>query len=293
MRLICPNCGAQYEINAALVPEAGRDVQCSACGHTWFQRRETVEEAVAQEAGVTAPVQDETLAAGGDPADGAAAAASVPAPEPEPEPEVPEPEIPEPPRLRRPDQAALAILREEAEREAEARRREARGLETQGDLGLTGSAPGRGPQPAGPTPADIAAAATGAVIDPRPAPAAPEDIDLDLGADEAAAKGSDVFPDIEEINSSLSAAEHAAMSAQEAALVAETERSSRLGFRIGFLTVVAFVAILIVLYAFAPRLAEEFPGLRPALSNYVDWANARRDGVDALIRSAASAIGAE
>ena len=38
MRLICPNCGAQYEVADDVVPEAGRDVQCSNCGHTWFER---------------------------------------------------------------------------------------------------------------------------------------------------------------------------------------------------------------------------------------------------------------
>ena len=37
MRLICPNCSAQYEIDATLVPDEGRDVQCSNCGHTWFE----------------------------------------------------------------------------------------------------------------------------------------------------------------------------------------------------------------------------------------------------------------
>ncbi|MEM9973105.1 MAG: zinc-ribbon domain-containing protein [Pseudomonadota bacterium] len=37
MRLTCPNCAAQYEIDASLIPEAGRDVQCSNCGKTWFQ----------------------------------------------------------------------------------------------------------------------------------------------------------------------------------------------------------------------------------------------------------------
>lgn len=37
MRLICPNCGAQYEVAADAIPENGRDVQCSNCGHTWFE----------------------------------------------------------------------------------------------------------------------------------------------------------------------------------------------------------------------------------------------------------------
>lgn len=35
MRLICPRCGAQYEIDGAAIPPAGRDVQCSACDHVW------------------------------------------------------------------------------------------------------------------------------------------------------------------------------------------------------------------------------------------------------------------
>ncbi len=37
MRLTCPNCGARYEIDDALIPEEGRDVQCSNCSTNWFQ----------------------------------------------------------------------------------------------------------------------------------------------------------------------------------------------------------------------------------------------------------------
>lgn len=37
MRLVCPNCSAQYEIDGSMIPEEGRDVQCSNCGHTWFE----------------------------------------------------------------------------------------------------------------------------------------------------------------------------------------------------------------------------------------------------------------
>lgn len=37
MRLTCPRCGAQYEIAAAAIPAAGREVECSACSHVWFQ----------------------------------------------------------------------------------------------------------------------------------------------------------------------------------------------------------------------------------------------------------------
>lgn len=37
MRLICPNCDAQYEVADGTIADAGRDVQCSNCGHAWFQ----------------------------------------------------------------------------------------------------------------------------------------------------------------------------------------------------------------------------------------------------------------
>ncbi len=37
MRLICPNCTAQYEVDATMIPDEGRDVQCSNCGHTWYE----------------------------------------------------------------------------------------------------------------------------------------------------------------------------------------------------------------------------------------------------------------
>ena len=37
MRLTCPNCDAIYEVGDSVIPEEGRDVQCSACGTTWFQ----------------------------------------------------------------------------------------------------------------------------------------------------------------------------------------------------------------------------------------------------------------
>lgn len=37
MRLICPNCATQYEVDDSAVPAAGREVQCGSCSSTWFQ----------------------------------------------------------------------------------------------------------------------------------------------------------------------------------------------------------------------------------------------------------------
>ena len=53
MRLICPNCDAQYEVDAALIPAGGRDVQCSNCGNTWFQEAEKAVVLTAEPAMVT------------------------------------------------------------------------------------------------------------------------------------------------------------------------------------------------------------------------------------------------
>jgi predicted Zn finger-like uncharacterized protein len=39
IRLVCPNCGARYDVPADVIPDAGRDVQCSNCGHMWFASR--------------------------------------------------------------------------------------------------------------------------------------------------------------------------------------------------------------------------------------------------------------
>ncbi|MFD2440012.1 zinc-ribbon domain-containing protein [Paracoccus kondratievae] len=39
MRLTCPRCAAQYEIAESAIPPAGREVECSACGHVWRQAR--------------------------------------------------------------------------------------------------------------------------------------------------------------------------------------------------------------------------------------------------------------
>ena len=37
MRLVCPNCDSNYEVDGSLFPEEGREVQCSNCEHKWVQ----------------------------------------------------------------------------------------------------------------------------------------------------------------------------------------------------------------------------------------------------------------
>ena len=188
MRLICPNCGAQYEVDDAVIPEAGRDVQCSACGQLWFQKsramleaeedgtpevlaapegweipeedlpeapEEAVPEAGRADASPAGPEAEEPeepddaalaealaeIAAEVAPAEVAQAEEAIaepsPAPAPDPEP-APVAEPAPPPQRRTLDDSLLAILREEAEREARARRAEgtAAPLETQEEMNL-------------------------------------------------------------------------------------------------------------------------------------------------------------
>lgn len=82
MRLICPNCGAQYEVADDVIPDAGRDVQCSNCGNTWFERPG---DSAKIEEQISGPAEDvdarQDMAPEPEPA-------PEPAPEPEPEPEV-------------------------------------------------------------------------------------------------------------------------------------------------------------------------------------------------------------
>ena len=90
MRLTCPECGAVYEVPESAIPAGGRDVQCTNCGHGWFHRP-----------GEDEPEEAEVLELDRE----------------EEEPLGPPPPVD--PRLRR-------VLREEAEREVEARRAEGR-----------------------------------------------------------------------------------------------------------------------------------------------------------------------
>lgn len=141
MRITCPNCGAQYEVAAGVIPEGGREVQCSDCNHLWFVPGP---ESAAPEAVPQALPEPE--------AEPEPEPEAAPEPEPAPAPIEPQPAAPPaspPPAAPRaaetaPPRPALsaevaAILREEAERERAARaadRSRAPVIETQGELGL-------------------------------------------------------------------------------------------------------------------------------------------------------------
>jgi len=288
MRLVCPNCAAQYDVDDRVIPQGGRDVQCSNCGHTWFQTpagsaerpqvRALGEAAQPASAPETAPPAPEPPTAASAPATAHSGGRSMghglpPVDEDEDwEDDEPIDHLPPtrgttpseagagtPPRpepggeagRRVMDEAVLSILREEAEREARARRAEAQqAVETQADLGL--------PPPPAPVPRAETAEAP---AEPAPHPK----------------NGGEALPDIEEINSTLTAREDAAAADKE-----PTRRRSAFGLGFGLMLLLAVLAI--ALYVLAPRLSEAVPALAEPLAVYVATMDEGRIWLDATIR---------
>ncbi len=298
MRLICPSCGAQYEVDESVIPDGGRDVQCSNCGHAWFQRsagqlRSEAEEAEARAgdmAGRAGASATEAAAAdiAADVAEEAAPEPSAPWADHDEEPAAPEnepagamPEWPEAaeepaeeptgPRPRRTlDDAVRNVLREEAERETRARQAEGEPIESQPDLGLA---------------AGIATGAAGSAAEPdRAAKIGGDAQDFDEDALVPRAARRELLPDIEEINSTLRATSERG---NEAAAydAPETRARRRSGFRMGFSTAILAAVVLLAIYVLAPVVARSVPALEPALSSYVGAVDAGRLWLDGRMRS--------
>ncbi|MEZ5756026.1 MAG: zinc-ribbon domain-containing protein [Paracoccaceae bacterium] len=273
MRLICPNCEAEYEVDDTAIPDMGRDVQCSNCGHAWFQLPPEIELALEQE--------DELFGA-----EGAADPVDPPA---EPGPASAEP-MPEPPR-RSVDENLLAILREEAEREAAARKAEAAPIETQPDLGLPPAS--AAPASAAPSAASAAApavAATAATASGLGAAARRiaqlKGIDPDAPPPKPATRR-DLLPDIEEINSSLKGGSlpEDAGSPDDAAAADNAS-----GFRRGFALAMVIAVIGLALYVSAPRIVAMVPALDGPVQGYVGAVDSARLWLDATMRAATDTL---
>ncbi|MBN7786824.1 zinc-ribbon domain-containing protein [Ponticoccus gilvus] len=268
MRLICPNCGAQYDVPVDVIPEAGRDVQCSNCGHTWFQRHPDEDADLAED--LEQPIPD-------------------PAWEPEDEDEpAPAPPVDAPEPQRRIDPEIAEIFREE--REYENRRRSAETLESQPDLGLTEpdeDEQARRSRQARERMAKMRGSDTPAPSTPRPDEA--EDGGTAMAAAAAAAAGSrrDLLPDVDEINQSLRSNGVEARvvdSAKDETARRETEETRRGGgFGKGFLTMVVLVGGAVALYAFAPAIADRVPALAPLLDSYVTAVDQARNWLDGQV----------
>lgn len=240
MRLLCPNCDAEYEVDASVIPDNGRDVQCSNCGHAWFQLPpEIAAELEAEDALYDAP--------------------------PVPVIEAAPPPVAEPQR-RGIDESVLAVLREEADREASARKGDApQGLETQTEMGL---APQIG------SVAQRIARMKG--VEPPAPPPPPARVQTRR----------EMLPEIEEINSSLRASSEKRTG--DAAAVAATMAATKAGggFRSGFVLMLVLAVVMVALYIMAPRIAQQIPGAAGAMQAYVAAVDQLRLMLDGLMRSA-------
>ena len=246
MRLTCPNCGAQYEVPDDVIPEDGRDVQCSNCGTTWFQPHPSAEVPDMEEPDAPDLVADSD--------------------ETEAEEEAPAEDLPEQspaaaaPGPRDLDPDVKDILQEEAAHETRLRAEESGGLETQPDLGLDDTTDD----------AERRAQEARARMERLKGPDTEPSIEEAVATATAAAKSSrrDRLPDIDEINSSLRRSD--APTGPVESDTAEMEEAPRKrGFARGFAIPLLIVAVLVLVYANAPSIAEAVPALGPALNSYV------------------------
>jgi predicted Zn finger-like uncharacterized protein len=269
MRLICPNCDAQYEVDDSVIPSEGRDVQCSSCGHTWFQKsaaqleadgvtpvdvqkQDTEQETAA--APETADEADTESAETGETTDhsGEAAKSDKDAGEEQPAP-------------RKTDESVLGILREEAARETAARAKDAKGTpDAEPKAGLDLS------KTSSDTPSDVSIASAKPQPDSQP-------------AESATSAHRDRLPDIDEINSTLRAATD---SLDETAVEDEAQPSGRRGFRLGFSLVLILATLGLLAYIFAPDIVQRFPESEPYMVSYVEQVNNLRDWLDQMMKAA-------
>ena len=277
MRLICPNCGAQYAVADGVIPSGGRDVQCSNCAHTWFETpgasaddtppapRKVVRTTAA--AAPAAPFSGSIDDAFKDSdADGPQAAPA-----------------PQPPADRKPvDRSVADILREEAAIETAQRRSEGSApIESQTDLGLRDPAPAPAAPKVDPEPpaAEKPAAATASTAATAAAAAAA-----------ASASRRELLPDIEEINSSLRSDAERAEAGDAPDDAAQTKRK---GFRRGFLTVLLIIMIFVLVYMFADQIGAAVPALADTLQTYVDTVDVWRIKLDDSVHQMLLSIAAE
>lgn len=255
MRLICPNCGAQYEVADDVIPEDGRDVQCSNCAHTWFESRgaSDVEDEFADVTEASAQLSKEP-----DETWGAEVYAAKP------------PSAPKPaPKRQELDPSIADILREEAAREAASRRAEAEAeMQSQPDLGLDSA-------DAAPDQRTAEAQKRMASLKGEAQPSVPI-------VSPSASPRSGLLPDIEEINSSLRAESERNVHLDEPE---DVIAKNKLGFRFGFFGSLLILAVFVAAYVYAPKIIAAVPAVEGPLTAYVDTVDQGRLWLDAQMQA--------
>ena len=294
MRLICPNCDAEYQVDDAAIPEAGRDVQCSNCGHAWFQlhanaelSREAEEDvfgSAPDTAEIPTPAPPTVTGVTQEAAPAIISAPEIIAPEIS-APEISAPEVAAPAAISRQTlaESVLSVLREEADRETAVRRDEGPALrpmddtsplETQTEFGLDDTTP-----PSGASAAARHIARLKGVEPEQPALPEPK-----------SAARRDLLPDIEEINSTLRATSDRAQAQMDDVEALPNLRPRRRGFRSGFVLVMIIAVALAMTYIMAPRIIAQMPGAAPPMRAYVAAVDSGRLWLDGLMKSASGSL---
>ncbi len=252
MRLTCPNCDAQYEVPDEVIPSEGRDVQCSNCGDTWFQSHADSPDPI-EAAPEYAPVSGDE--------DSQVDIEDTDAPKPETHLQEEEPQQDPAPTQTHLDSSVKDILHEEAALEAQIRAEESgNSIESQSDLGLddiVGESERRAQEAQ-----DRMARIRGTESEPEtPAEADPISVP-------GSRRG--LLPNIEEINSTLHAdgdKPDVSTAVGPVSVSAKTKRKS--SFTRGFAAAIVIAVVLAMVYLNAPRIAQNFPQVDPALNAYV------------------------
>ena len=272
MRLICPNCDAQYEVPDEVMPLSGRDVQCSNCGQTWFQHHPDFMPLDEEDGGRLSTVTAAVSQPDEDTPKVNAAPADTPA---EPAQPAPAPVPPAAPPRKQLDPSVADILRQEAEAEQEARRRrQAEPLESQPELGLQ--------EADHPSESDRAQQAKVRMSRLR-GEAQPSVAETNAAA-AAVASRRELLPDIEEINSTLRTGSERRTIPNAGGDAAQPEPQKRSGFSRGFVLIVLLASVLVLLYVFSPQISEAVPALRPYLASYVAQVDNGRQWLDGALQ---------
>ncbi|TNJ47655.1 zinc-ribbon domain-containing protein [Phaeobacter sp. B1627] len=317
MRLICPNCGAQYEVPEDVIPDEGRDVQCSNCGDTWFQSSARMlaqqalatPEAPAGDEGEAAPpphaepplphgaeemssaasfvVAEETVSAGPDHVEDEDISA-------EPAPDVPEePEAEAPEEKDAADEAPSAVetaANEPVKRRLDPDVSKVLREEAMREAALRSGREGLETQTEMglDAPSDTESTRRARQAQDRMArmrgetlAAQPDGLHTPPSVEPGSRRG--LLPDIEDINPGLAVGERNATRQ-----ASETKRPRKSSFSRGLLLMVVLMVAAILIYTHAPDIAERVPQADPYISAYVAWVDHGRIWLDAQAKALAA-----
>ena len=281
MRLVCPKCDARYEVPEENIPTTGRDVQCSACDTTWFQKHPQMEAEQRSEAPQATENQgaakaDVTLAKPDDPqtqvqnsTDPKESQASS---ESAPDTKKADPNRQENQVKQRLHPTVAEVLREEARRETEARAAET--LEMQTELGLDGGEQFFAPRREASENAQTDEQAETVSAAKPEAKTLEEELDeleaiLGKNTQESRPPKSALLPNIEDINPSIEA-EETADEVHEARDAPLPKQPKKRNGTFGFITGLLVIGLLFAIYHFEERIVQFHEPLAPALKSYVE-----------------------